>query len=172
MVDLFFKHDVSLAIGFGKAIEARAGEILAGVPDKIATRLLARPDVVVADPSLDVRRFEFADPRKHSKVVADSIAPPIDHNKLIADEKRIKESDDARKALAARAQAEEETDAKANAKAASDAKAADDAARKTADDARKAAERKPERENPDRETDASKSADRQQTFENRDRGGR
>lgn len=141
MADLLFKHDVSLAVDFGKAIEARAGEVLAGVPDKIATRLLQRHDVVLADPGLDVRRVEFNQPRRHSQTVSDFIAPPINYAKLIADEKRMQEGEQARKALAARAQAQEQEE-KANIKAADDAKkavAAED--RKAEDERRQAAER-------------------------------
>lgn len=102
MTDLFFKHDVTIALD-GAAIDARAGEVIVNVPPRLAAVLLRRPDVITADPALDVRRFEFSEARRHPAALVPFISPPQDLAKLVADEKLADEAEKARLSQAARA---------------------------------------------------------------------
>lgn len=92
MTDLYFVHDLSIAIDFGSAIEMRAGEILENIPADLAGRLLQGSFVRPVEPGLDARKFSFDDPRRHEPGKARQIAPAIDPIKWAADEELAEKS--------------------------------------------------------------------------------
>lgn len=112
MPDLLFKHDVTIATDISQAITALSGEVLKGVPEKLAARLLRRPDVVLAEPG--ARGFAFAQANRLPDHVAALVSPPLDDQRIAEDEARAAKGAEARKIRTERLDREDAEERKAD----------------------------------------------------------
>lgn len=87
--ELYFPSSLTIGLGPGKAVEVRAGEVLA-VPGDIVATLLKRNGVVEAGPNHSEARRISIEERSLPLEKAVMASPPLDEDRLLADHARRK----------------------------------------------------------------------------------